>query len=123
MSLHPAMLGVRFLLEMAAFASYVVYGLCGLSGPWSLVVAVGLPIAAAVVWGTFAVPDDPSRSGRAPVPVPGAVRLAVELVVLAGGPVALWAARLPLWGLGFAVVLVAYLLLARDRVAWLLSRR
>ncbi|WP_292315447.1 YrdB family protein [Mesorhizobium sp.] len=46
---------------------------------------MALPLVAAALWGTFAVPDDPSRSGRAPVPVPGAARLALELVILFGG--------------------------------------
>ncbi|WP_280456932.1 DUF2568 domain-containing protein, partial [Nocardia carnea] len=38
---------------------------------WLLVVL--LPVVAAAAWGVFAVPDDPSRSGAAPVAVPGPV--------------------------------------------------
>ena len=45
---------------------------------------LGLPAIAAAAWVTFAVPGDPSRSGRAPVPVPGWVRLLLELAVFLG---------------------------------------
>ena len=40
---------------------------------------IGGPVIAAAVWATFAVPEDPSRSGKAPVPVRGVVRLVLEL--------------------------------------------
>ena len=43
-------------------------------------IGIQTPIIIAVVWGTFAVPDDPSRSGAAPIVVAGFVRLAIELV-------------------------------------------
>jgi len=41
--------------------------------------ALTLPIFAAAIWGIFAVPDDPSRSGNAPVIAPGLVRIVIEL--------------------------------------------
>lgn len=40
--------------------------------------ALGIPGVAAVLWATFRVPNDP---GRAPVPVPGIVCLALELAL------------------------------------------
>ncbi|MFQ6227417.1 DUF2568 domain-containing protein [Nocardia sp. NPDC002869] len=49
-----------------------------------------LPVIAATAWGVIAVPDDPSRSGAAPVAVPGAIRLLVEFAVLFGGAAALF---------------------------------
>ncbi|MFD4431140.1 YrdB family protein [Nocardia sp. NPDC058497] len=123
MSLNPAMLAARFLLELIAIASFGVYGWRAFDSPWRYLLVVVLPIAAAALWGTFAVPDDPSRGGAAPVPVPGAVRLVVEFAVLFGGAVALWGAGLSRLALISAAVLVAYQLLAYDRVLWLLTGR
>ncbi|MEV6224955.1 YrdB family protein [Nocardia fluminea] len=121
MSLNPALLAVRFLLELIAIASFGVLGWRAFDSPWRYLLVVVLPVAAAVLWGTFAVPDDPGRSGGAPVPVPGPVRLGVEFAVLFGGAAALWGAGLPRWALISAAVLVGYHLLAYDRVRWLLT--
>ncbi|MGW5455519.1 YrdB family protein [Nocardia sp. NPDC003979] len=123
MSLNPALLAVRFLLELIAITSFGVFGWRAFDSPWRYLLVVVLPVAAAVLWGTLAVPDDPSRSGDAPVPVPGPVRLGVELAVLFGGAAALWAASLPRLALISAAVLVGYHLLAYDRVLWLLTGR
>ncbi|MFJ2667450.1 YrdB family protein [Nocardia fluminea] len=123
MSLNPALLAVRFLLELIAITSFGVFGWRAFDSPWRYLLVVVLPVAAAVLWGTFAVPDDPSRSGGAPVPVRGPVRLGVEFVVLFGGAAALWGAGLPRWALISAAVLVGYHLLAYDRVRWLLTGR
>lgn len=117
------MLAVRFLLELVAITSFGVFGWRAFDSPWRYLLVGVLPVAAAVLWGTFAVPDDPSRSGAAPVPVPGPVRLGVEFAVLFGGAAALWAAALPRWALISAAVVVAYQLLAYDRVLWLVTGR
>ncbi len=122
-SLNPALLAVRFLLELIAVVSFGVYGWRAFDSPWRYLLVVVLPIAAAVLWGTFAVPGDPSRNGEASVPVPGQARLLVEFVVLFGGAVALWAAGLPRLALASVIVLVGYHLLAYDRVVWLLTGR
>ncbi|MFD6273728.1 YrdB family protein [Nocardia asteroides] len=123
MSLNPALLAVRFLLELIAIASFGVYGWRVADSPWRYLLVVVLPIVAAALWGTFAVPDDPSRSGAAPVPVPGPVRLIVEFAVLFGGAAALWGAGLPRLALISTAVLVGYQLLAYDRILWLLTGR
>ncbi|MGY0497616.1 YrdB family protein [Nocardia sp. FBN12] len=123
MSLNPAMLAVRFLLELIAVISFGVFGWRAFDSPWRYLLVVVLPVAAALLWGTFAVPDDPSRGGDATVPVPGPVRLGVEFAVLFGGAAALWAASLPRLALISAAVLVGYHLLAYDRILWLLTGR
>ncbi|MBN2245139.1 MAG: DUF2568 domain-containing protein, partial [Candidatus Aminicenantes bacterium] len=33
------------------------------------------------LWGTFRVPGDSSSSGKAPIPIPGFLRLFLELVI------------------------------------------
>ncbi|MFG1792013.1 YrdB family protein [Nocardia sp. NPDC049149] len=120
MSLNPAMLAIRFLLELAAITSFGVYGWRAFDSPWKFLLVAVLPLITAALWGTFAVPDDPSRSGAAPVSVPGAVRLALELAILFGGTAALWAAGLPRLALISTAILIAYHALAYDRPLWLL---
>ncbi|NUP29621.1 MAG: YrdB family protein [Nocardia sp.] len=122
MSLNPGLLGLRFLLELVALVSAGVLGWRMTDGPGRWLLVVLLPVIAATLWGVFAVPGDPSRSGEAPVAVPGAVRLLVELTVLFGGAAALWFAGLPRLALVSAVVLLVYHVLAYDRVLWLLRR-
>ncbi|MGW5385925.1 YrdB family protein [Nocardia sp. NPDC003963] len=120
MSLNPVLLGLRFLLELVALASAGTLGWRMTDGPGRWLLVVLLPVIAATLWGVFAVPDDPSRSGEAPVAVPGVIRLLIEFAVLFGGAAALWWAGLPRLALLSAAVLVAYHLLAYDRVRWLL---
>ena len=81
-----------------------------------------VPIVAAVLWGTFAVPGDPSRSGSAPVPVPGLLRLVLELGIFAFAAWALYQSGFTRasWALGIIVVL--HYLISYDRILWLVSR-
>ncbi|MGO4649272.1 YrdB family protein [Nocardia sp. 2YAB30] len=121
MSLNPVMLAARFLLELAAVASFGVFGWRAFEGPWKFLLVIALPVIAAVVWGTFALPGDPSRNGQARVAVSGSARLVIELTVLGGGALALQSAGLPAWGVVFAVLVIVYHALAYDRVVWLLT--
>ncbi len=116
------MLVVRFLLELVAVASFGVFGWRAFDGPWKFLLVVVLPVVAAVVWGAFAVPGDPSRGGQAKIAVSGSARLVIELSVLGGGALALQTAGLPHWGLALAVLVIVYHVLAYDRVVWLLTR-
>ena len=75
-----------------------------------------------LIWGVFNVPGDPSRSGAAPVPVPGVVRLLLELAILVGGAFALWLSGYRAASIILAVLIVAHYLLSIDRIAWLLRR-
>jgi|SRR5690606_21768442 len=116
------MLGLRFLLELSAFASFAILGWRVTDSPARWLLVVLLPILAAAVWGVFAVPDDPSRSGSAPVAVSGPVRLAVEFAVFWGGAAALWFGGLPQLAIISAAILVVYHLAAYDRVLWLVKQ-
>ncbi len=75
MGSHSLNLALRFLLELAALGAMGYWGWTQHEGPVRWRWAIGLPLVAAVLWGTFAVPNDPSRSGQAPVPIPGILRL------------------------------------------------
>jgi hypothetical protein len=117
---HPANLAFRFVLEIAALIAIGVGGYNLARGFAAWILAIGLPLIAAVAWGTFNVPGDGSRSGEAPVEVPGAVRLLLELVFFSTAVVLLWfvsPVAATLLGLG---VLVHYLL-SIDRIRWLIA--
>jgi hypothetical protein len=122
MSSHPINLALRFILEITALFALGYWGWTQHDGIWRFVWSIGLVFIAAVVWGAFAVPEDPSRSGRAPVPVPGAVRLVIELAFFAAGTWAFIAADRPLWGLALGILTVIHYALSYDRIIWLLKR-
>ena len=115
-------LTLRFLLELAALLGLGIAGwsLSGGSRRWFL--ALTLPLIAAVLWGTFAVRDDPSRSGRAPVPVPGAVRLVLELVILFGGAAGFYAAGHTTTGMVVTLLIAISYAFSLDRLGWLLKQ-
>lgn len=113
---------LRFLLELAALLGLGIAGL-GLSQEWwRWVLALALPAIAAVLWGTFAVLNDPSRSGRAPVPVPGAVRLVLELVILFGGAAGFYLNGHATAGIVIALLIVISYAFSLDRLGWLLRQ-
>jgi hypothetical protein len=86
---------------------------------WLAVVAV--PGAAATCWGVFNVVDDPSRSGEAPVEVPGWLRLALEILILGGGAAGFAVAGRPGVGLVLVVLIVLQYATSWSRVEWLLQ--
>lgn len=122
MGSHPLNLALRFILEVAALFAFGYWGWTQHEGIWRYVWAAGLVIAATAIWGTFAVPDDPSRSGRAPVPVPGPLRLALELAFFAAGAWAFFAAGQPVWGIILGATTLVHYALSYDRIRWLLGR-
>lgn len=120
MGSHPINLTIRFLLELTALAAIGGWGWKLSDGWFRFVLALGVPIIVATIWGTFAVPNDPSRSGAAPIVVSGIVRLAIELAVFA---FATWT----LHDLGFTrlswilgVLVVIHYIISYDRIMWLI---
>ena len=108
---------LRFVLEIAALVALGIWGWNAFDGPLNVVAAIGVPLAAAAVWGAFRVPNDP---GPAPVAVPGPVRLVIELCFFAVAVVLLYAAgqQLPALVLGGLVVL--HYAIGYRRIEWLL---
>lgn len=120
--MRPWNLALRLGLEIGALTglSIVAWNQTDGVGRWIAVIA--LPLIAAALWGTFNVVDDPSRSGEAPVEVPGWVRLAVELLVLSAGWIAYGIAGQPTIGVTFAALTILHYAVSRARVHWLLSQ-
>ncbi len=121
MSKHPLNLGVRFLLELFALAALGEWGWQLTAGWTRWLLAAAVPLFAAALWGVFAVPEDPSRSGKAPVPVPGWIRLLLEWGIFAS---TIWAlhsmGRVAVSWISAGVVILHYGL-SYDRVRWLLA--
>jgi len=82
---------------------------------------IGLPLVAAVLWGTFAVPDDPSRSGQAPVPTSGILRLLLELSFFAFATFALIASQQASSGWALAIVTLFHYAISYERTPWLIK--
>ncbi len=114
----PWNLVLRFILELCALSALGFWG-------WQtqgLITTIVAPVLAAGLWGVFAVPDDPSRSGKTVVPVPGWLRLLLEITILYGASLTLYSVD----QLGLAAALAAgvtfHYLISVDRLAWLLKQ-
>jgi hypothetical protein len=119
MSNNPLNLAVRFILEVVALLVIGYWGWNQVTNAFRYLLAIGLPLLAAAAWATFRVPGDASASGDVPVPVPGFVRLILELALFS----------LAVWGLSgmghraLAIIVGGIVLLhyaiSYDRVVWL----
>ena len=119
MGSHPVNLTLRFLLELAALLALGIWGWQQSEGWLRFVLAIAVPVIVAAIWGTFNVPHDPSRSGAAPVPVPGILRLAIELALFLFATWALYDSGYTSlsWVLGLIVAL--HYIASYDRIRWL----
>jgi hypothetical protein len=122
MGQHPLNLALRFILEMFALVSIGYWGWTGATGALRYLLAIGAPLVAAVLWGAFRVPGDASASGEARVPVPGWVRLLLELALFACATWGLYASGATQAALIFGAVVVVHYVISYDRVAWLLRQ-
>jgi uncharacterized protein DUF2568 len=123
MGSHPINLAIRFLLELSALLAMGFWGWQQSDGVLRFIIAIGIPIIVGAVWGIFAVPNDPSRSGKAPIVIPGILRLVIELAVFA---LAIWAlydlkyVRLS-WILG--IIVTIHYITSYDRIRWLITQQ
>jgi hypothetical protein len=122
MGSNPINLALRFILEIATLIALGYWGWDHGDGILKYILAVGIPLITAILWGTFAVPDDPSRSGKAPVPVPGLIRLLLELAFFAFGVLALIDSGYPLLGTIMGILVISHYVISYDRVWWLLRQ-
>jgi hypothetical protein len=112
---------LRLILEFWALIAFGYWGLNQDFGLFNYVLMLILPIGAAALWGIFAVPNDPSRSGGAPVPVSGAVRLLLEFLIFGSAFLALYVEELLYLSLIFGFLVIIHYILAHERVRWLLG--
>ena len=114
-------LALRFGLELAAIAGLTAGAWRLTSGPMRWIALAAVPVGVAVVWGTFNVVGDPSRSGGAPVEVAGAVRLAIELAILGGASAVLVVAGRSGLGIGLGSLILLHYAASTPRIEWMLN--
>ena len=122
MGSHPVNMAVRFLLEMSALVSLGLWGWKQSEGWLRFILAFGIPIIFAVIWGTFAVLDDPSRSGKAPIVTSGIVRLAIEIGFFVCATWSLYDMGFNKVSLAFGIIVVLHYIISYDRIKWLMSQ-
>ena len=116
----PWVLSLRFGLEIGSLIALGAWARRVVGhGPAGWAAAIALPLAAAAVWGTFAVPGDPSRSGKAPVRVSGGVRLVIEMAVFFGGAASMVALGWWPWFDAFIAAFVIHHMGTAKRLLWL----
>jgi Protein of unknown function (DUF2568) len=108
--IKPANLALKFLLELAAFGAFAVWGADVGSGAFAVILAVVAPLVAVLLWGRFAAPRSTHRLPRsARIPFELGVFLLAALVLLGAGHAAVAAV------LGALVALNALGLTAFDQ--------
>ena len=119
--MSPANLLVRWFLEIATLLAVGVWAWLATGGWARPVAAVAVPLTVMALWGLVAVPGDPSR-GNAPIPVPGRVRLALEVAVFGAASAALLAMGERVAAAVYLGAVVLHLGASWRRVRWLLRR-
>jgi hypothetical protein len=122
MSQNPINLAGRFLLELAALYALGFWGWTQHTGIARYLLVISLPLLAAFIWGTFRVPEDASANGKAPVPVPGIIRLFIELVFFVFATWALFNAGAATFAYIFGGIVLFHYIISYDRIGWLLKR-
>jgi hypothetical protein len=108
---RDANVAARFLLEIGALGALGYWGFrTGESRFMQVALGMGVPLTAAVVWGTFASP-------QAPMELAPAARLALQTAIFGASAAALADAGQPRWAPAFAaaVVVNTVLLIAWDQ--------
>jgi hypothetical protein len=123
MAKHPLNLALRFLLEMAAIITMGIWGYHLSDETPGIIFAILLPLGFAILWGVFAVPNDPSRSGKTVISTPGIIRLFLELGLFAA---ATWMMSdldyTIIWWV-FGIVVLVHYVISYERVSWLLKQK
>jgi hypothetical protein len=120
MSQNPFNLAMRFILEIAALIAIGYGGWHASEGVLRYLLAIGLPLFAAYLWGAFRTPNEPHHPTHPTRAIPGWGRLLLEALVFGGGAWGLFSAGATTLGLLFMIVTVLHYALSYDRVLWLL---
>lgn len=118
MSNHPLNLLIRFLIEIFALISMGIWGWINGNGIFRFLFALGIPLMAAALWGTFRVPNDP---GKAPIAIPGMLRLTYEFIFFGFATWALFETDFLTIGWIFLTILLIHYLISYDRIIMMLK--
>lgn len=119
---HPVNLLFRFLLELSVLGIVAFWSWKSFTGWQGTVMAFVIPFVMAVIWGSFTVPDDPSRSGKAPVPIPGPLRLLLELLFFSFAVWCLFDLGLSVFWKVFGLLVLVHYVISWDRISWMLKK-
>lgn len=119
---HPANLALRFLLELTALFIAGLWGWNQNDSWMRYILVLSIPLTLAVIWGVFAVPNDPSRSGNAPIPTPGFIRLIIEMLIFGFAVWSLYDLELIKLALGLGILVVLHYIISYDRIIWIISK-
>jgi len=123
MSKNPVNLAIRFALEVVAIVAFGIWGYRASDRLPGLILAILLPVVFAGLWGVFAVPNDPSRSGKTVVPTRGFIRLILELTLFGVATWMLFDLDFQKLGWIFSMVILIHYASSYDRIAWLLKQK
>jgi len=120
--MNPINLALRFFLEVIALGALGWWGWAQTDSWWRAPLAIVVVLLTAALWGTFAVPNDPSRGGSGLVQVPGIARLALEVLVFGGAAYALRSLGRPTLAIALIAVVLVHYAWSYERVAWLIKQ-
>ena len=119
MGQNPVNLALRFFLELAALYFMGYWGWTRQEGALRYLLAFGLPLLAASIWGIFRVPGD----GGAPrVRVSGLVRLLIEVLFFGFAIWGLFDAGAATTSWIFGGLILSHYVISYDRISWLLRQ-
>ena len=118
MSSNPINLLVRFLLEISTLVAMGMWGWQKGDGFMQFMYGIGVPLIAATLWGGFRFPNDP---GKAPIAVPGYIRLFYEIIFFGFAIWALFNIGYTTIGWIFLIITVIHYVISYDRIFWLLN--
>ncbi|AZZ48178.1 DUF2568 domain-containing protein [Rathayibacter rathayi] len=99
---------LRFLLEFVALATFAVWGFSSWDLPWSIVVGLGAPVLAALIWALFLSP-------RAVLGIDVYGRSLIELLVMGAAALAWLDLGHPVVAIAFGIVAVVSGVIAGRR--------
>lgn len=120
MASNPIMLGLRFLIELAALAAYGYWGWTQNDGILRWILTLSLIIIPAAIWGIFRVPDDPKE---APVAISGPVRFVIEFIFFTAAIGLLAAADQSRTAIIVGIIVVLHYIGSYDRIQWRFSQQ
>ncbi|MBO0984221.1 YrdB family protein [Rathayibacter sp. SD072] len=99
---------VRFLLELVALVTFGIWGFSSFEMPWSIVVGIGAPVLAALVWALFLSP-------RAVLAIDVYGRSLIELLVMGAAALAWLDLGQPIVAIVFGVIAIVSGVIAGRR--------
>lgn len=122
MGSNPINLLLRFFLELSVLVSVGYYGWTQFTFPVKLFSTIIPIFILLTIWGVFAVPNDPSRSGKTVIKTSGIIRLLIEITFFMIGYLALHFSNQILLSNILASTTLVHYIISYDRILWLIKQ-